>query len=240
MPDGVGNTTMSDDPGAGGQSPTDREGGTDADEPDGPTDVRHRERKRGVIRRLFRSGRTNAVLAWAVVAVIALTFVESALDFDRQWMVFVAGVGGIVLFPPAAYDDWRVMLPWELLVVVAVPVVGRALYVGEVGLFASYFAVAGLALIVTVELHTFTDLEVTHWFAVALVVLTTMASAAAWTVLRWNMDRVLGTSYLSTNEALMTEWLWVTAAGFAAGVLFDVYFTRRDRELWAALGEVID
>lgn len=196
--------------------------------------------ERGVVRRLFRSGRTNALLAWVVVAVIAATFVESALDADRQWMAFVAGVGAIVLLPPAAYGEWRVMLPWELLVVVAVPLIGRALYPGAVGAFASYFAVAGLALIVTVELHTFTELEVTHWFAVALVVLTTMASAAAWTVLRWNMDRHFGTSYLSTNEALMTEWLWVTAAGFAAGLLFDIYFTRRGRALWAAIGEVID
>ena len=195
---------------------------------------------RGVVRRLFRSGRTNALLAWVVVVVIAATFAESALDFDRQWMAFVAGVGAIVLFPPAAYREWRVMLPWELLVVVTVPVIGRALHSGAVGAFASYVAVAGLALIVTVELHTFTELEVTHWFAVALVVQTTMASAAAWTVLRWNMDRAFGTSYLSTNEALMTEWLWVTAAGFAAGLLFDLYFTRRDRELWAAVGEVID
>ncbi|NHN48115.1 hypothetical protein G9464_10955 [Halostella sp. JP-L12] len=213
---------MSDDRAASGEAPS-KDGG-----------------ERGVVRRLFRSGRANAALAWAVVGVLTLAFVESALDFDRQWMAFVAGIVAVVLIPAAAYGEWRVMPPWELLVVVAVPVIGRALYAGDVGAFASYFAVAGLALIVTVELHAFTDLEVTHWFAIALVVLTTMASAAAWTVVRWNLDRVLGTSYLSTNEALMTEWLWVTAAGFAAGLLFDVYFTRRDRELWAAVGEVID
>jgi hypothetical protein len=119
------------------------------------------------------------LLAWVVVAVIAATFVESALDLDRQWMAFVVGVGAIVLLPPAAYGEWRVMVLWELLVVVAVPLIGRALYPGAVGAFASYFAVAGSALIVTVELHTFTELEVTHWFAVALVAGTGYIAARA-------------------------------------------------------------
>ena len=85
----------------------------------------------------------------------------------------------------------------------------------------------------------FTALEVTHWFAVLLVTLTTMASAAAWTVVRWNADRMLGTSLLSTNDALMYEFVWVTTAGFAAGLLFDLYFTRRDRQLWAAIEGVV-
>jgi hypothetical protein len=37
----------------------------------------------------------------------------------------------------------------------------------------------------------------------------------------------------------MNEFLWVTTAGFAAGLLFDVYFTRRDRELWQAIEEAV-
>ena len=214
---------------------TDRAGGADADDSAVAADY-----EGDVLERLFRSSRVNAGLAWLLVGVLALAFVESALDFDRQWMTFVAAVGGIALFPTAAYGDWRVMPPWELLLIASLPIAIRAVFGGDVGLFASYLAVAGLALIVTVELHTFTALEVTHWFAVAFVVLTTMASAAAWTVLRWNMDRVFGTSYLTTNEALMVEWLWVMAAGVAAGVLFDLYFTRRDRALWRALRGVIE
>ncbi|WP_226479504.1 hypothetical protein [Natrinema amylolyticum] len=192
-----------------------------------------------VFERLFRSGRTNALLAWLVVGVLATVFVESALDFDRQWLVFVAGVGTVVLIPPVAYGEWRVMLPWELLVLATLPILVRGLFGGSVSTFAAYLAVAGLALLITVELHMFTSLQVTHWFAIAFVVLTTLASVAAWTMVRWNLDRAFGTSYLSTNEVLMAEWLSVTVAGLAAGVLFDAYFRRRDRQLRRALRRVV-
>lgn len=188
-----------------------------------------------LLERLFRDGRTNAVLAWVLVGVLVTAFVESALDVDLQWMAFVATVGAIVLVPPATHREWRVMLPWEVLVLALLPVIVRGLFGGTVGTFAAYLAVAALALIVTVELHTFTTLRVTHWFAVTLVVLTTTAAVAGWSIIRWYLDRLFGTAYLTTNDALMIEWLWVTLAGLVAGVLFDVYFRRRDRQLRRAI-----
>lgn len=184
-----------------------------------------------VLERLFRNGRVNAILAWVLVGVLGLVFVESALDLDLQWLVFVLAAAAIVLLPPAAYGDWRVMLPWELLVLALLPILVRGAFGGTVGTFASYLAVAALALVVTVELHMFTSLRMTHWFAVVFVVLTTLATVAAWTILRWNLDHTFDTTYLSTNEALMAEWLSVTLAGVAAGLLFDSYFRRRDRQL---------
>jgi len=191
------------------------------------------------LRHLFRDGRTNAVLAWLLVGVLAVAFVDSALAVDYQWILFVGFVGFVVLLPPVAYREWRVMLPWELLVLALLPISVRGLVGGTVGTFATYLALAALALLVIVELHMFTSLAVTHWFAVALVVMTTMAAVAAWTVFRWNADRFLGTAYLADNEALMTEWLYVTLAGVAAGVLFDGYFRRRDRRLWRAIKRTV-
>ncbi|NHN42790.1 hypothetical protein G9C85_14290 [Halorubellus sp. JP-L1] len=188
---------------------------------------------------LFRDGRTNAVLAWGLVAVLVVAFVESALDLDYQWTLFVAFVGGVVLLPSVAFRDWRVMLPWELLVLATLPILVRGLFAGSVGTFATYLALAALALLVIVELHMFTSLAVTHWFAVVLVVLTTLAAVAAWTIFRWHADRYLGTTYLVDNETLMIEWLYVTLAGVAAGVLFDGYFRRRDRLLWRAIRRMV-
>ncbi|WP_134671598.1 hypothetical protein [Halorussus marinus] len=188
---------------------------------------------------LFRDGTINAALAWVVVCVLAVVFADSVLEVDYQWILFVGFVGAVVLLPPVAYRDWRVMLPWELLVVATLPILVRGLVGGSVGTFATYLALAALALLVIVELHMFTALEVTHWFAVVLVVMTTMAAVAAWTVFRWNADRFLRTAYLADNEALMTEWLYVTLAGVAAGVLFDGYFRRRDRRLWRAIKRTV-
>jgi hypothetical protein len=191
------------------------------------------------LKRLFRDGRTNAMIAWLLVGILAVVFVESVLDLDYGWILFVAVVGAVVLIPPVAHRDWHVMLPWELLVLALLPILVRGLFGGTVGTFATYLALAALALIVIVELHTFTTMRVTHWFAIGLVVLTTMATVAAWTIFRWNADRLLGTSYLVDNEALMMEWLYVTLAGHVAGLLFDGYFRRRDKALWRAIRRVI-
>lgn len=192
-----------------------------------------------LLARLFRNGRTNALISWVFVGVLLVVFVESVIDFDRQWIVFVAVTGAIVLLPPIAYRDWRVMLPWEVLVIALLPILVRGLFAGEVGTFATYLSVAGLALVVTVELHMFTTVRLTHWFAVAFVVMATMAVVAAWTIVRWNMDNLLGTNFLTTNEALMIEWIYVTLAGIVAGILFDSYFRQRGRRLRRAIRRVV-
>ncbi len=226
-----------------------RRRGSDEKRDAGP--VEHTERPAGgtddVLAKLFRSGRVNAMLAWPLVGVLGLVLIESVLDFDRLWILFVTITGAVVLLPPLAYRDWRVMLPWEVLVLALAPVLVRGLFGGELGTFAYYLSVAGLALIITVELHMFTRMRMTHWFAVVFVVMTTLASAAAWAVVRWNSDRLFGTEFLSTpgmsgdaaNAALMVEFVWVALAGLAAGLLFDAYFKRRGRRLGRRIGRVI-
>lgn len=200
-----------------------------------------------VLARLFRSGRYNAIISWVLVGVLALVFVESVLDADRLWILFTAATAAIVLSPPVSYWDWRMMLPWELLVVALFPILIRGLFSGSLGTFGYYLSIAAMALLLTVELHMFTELTLTHWFAVLLVVLTTLASAAAWAIVRWCMDVLLGTSFLiepgvsqdTANASLMIEFVWVTLAGLAAGILFDAYFKRRGRSLRRRLYRVV-
>lgn len=196
---------------------------------------------------LFRSGRLNAILAWPLVAILGLVLLESLVDFDRLWILFVTVTGLIVLVPPVAYRDARVMLPWEVLLLGLSPILVRGISGGEIGTFATYLSIAGLALVVTIELHMFTSVRMTHWFAVVFVVMTTLASAATWAIVRWISDQLLETDFLPTtsmspaeaNAQLMTEFLWVTVAGIAAGLLFDAYFKRRGRRLGSSLRWVI-
>ncbi|TKX56834.1 hypothetical protein EXE43_12820 [Halorubrum sp. SS5] len=189
--------------------------------------------------RLVRDGRFNALAAWTMIAVLAGVLVESALDYDLLSAVIVVGLGAVVLAPTVAARDWRAMLPAELVGLALLPVLVRAVFGGELGTFATYVAIAALALVVTVDLHMFTSLRVTHWFAVVFVVMATLATAAVWTVLRWNLDLRGGTAYLTTNDALMIEWLYVTLAGLAAGLLFDGYFRGRGRRLRRAIRRVV-
>jgi hypothetical protein len=188
---------------------------------------------------LVRDGRLNAVAAWAMIAVLAGVLVESALDYDLLSAAIVVGLGAVVLAPTAAARDWRAMLPAELVGLALLPVLVRAVFGGELGTFATYLAIAALALVIAVDLHMFTSLQLTHWFAVAFVVMATLATAAVWTVLRWNLDQSGGTAYLTTNDALMIEWIYVTLAGIAAGLLFDGYFRGRGRRLRRVIRRVV-
>lgn len=188
---------------------------------------------------VFREGRLNAILAWCMIGILGLVLVESLADRDLEWIALVAVAGAVVLVPPVSYRNWRVMLPWELLVLALLPILVRGLLGGELGTFSTYVAMATLALAVVVELHMFTSLELTHWFAIVFVVLTTLAWAGASAMLQYAFDLYTGTSYLTDNAALMEKFVWVTLAGFAAGLLFDAYFRRRDRQLRRAIGRVI-
>ncbi|MES3516208.1 MAG: hypothetical protein PPP58_00945 [Natronomonas sp.] len=200
-----------------------------------------------ILEQLFRDGRVNAILAWLMIGVLGAVLIESLLDFDRLWIAFVTATAVVVLIPPVSGRDWRVMLPWELLGIALLPILVRGLFGGELGTFAYYLSIAALALLITVELHMFTSLSLTHWFAVLFVVMATLAAAAAWAIVRWNMDLFLGTTFLSepgtsqdaANAALMIEFIYVTLAGFVAGVLFDSYFRRRDRRLRRAIRRVV-
>lgn len=189
---------------------------------------------------LFRDTRVNTVLAWIITLFIGLVFVESTLNWDRLWMVFSGFLFTLILIPTFYYKDVYVTLPWELLFIASIPVIVRAF---EVSILASqiatYVSFAAVALIIAVELHIFTSLKFSHGFSIGFLVVSTLAIGAVWSVIRFYMDSLLGTSYLTTNEALMYEWFKISVAGMFAGLLFDIYFRRRDNILRRSLKRVV-
>jgi hypothetical protein len=100
---------------------------------------------------------------------------------------------------------------------------------------ATYLSVAAVALVVAVELQVFTPVRMTPRFAVGFVVVATLAAAGAWAVARFALDSLLGTTFLLDpalpesiiERALMFEFVYSTAAGVLAGVIFEGYFRRR-------------
>jgi len=181
------------------------------------------------IGRLVIDERWNASLAWVLTVLVLLVAIESLVVGDLLWTAFAATVSVLALLPAAAFRTPRVMLPWEVLGLAALPIVARAFGSGQIGEFATYLSVAALALIIAVELHTFTAVEMTYWFAVLFVVVTTMATAGIWAVVRWVADIYLGTGFITSEEALMWEFVSSTIAGLGAGVVFEFYIRRRIR-----------
>jgi len=186
---------------------------------------------------LLGDGRRNAVVAWLLVALLAAASVGIVLVNDRLWSLFAFVLLVLALIPPVAFRTPQVMLPWEVLLMAALPVVGLALGSERLSSqFAAYFAVAAIALVIAVELQSFTAVRLSPGFAVVLVVVGTLAAAALWGVAQWGFDVYLDldTNYITpvddpdeANANLMWEWIYCTLAGLFAGGVFTLYFRRR-------------
>ncbi len=185
---------------------------------------------------LFSDQRVNAALAWVVVGALVLIAAWSFLAGDVLWAGFAASVAALALVPPVAYLSARTMLPWEILLLAGLPILGRAVATFRLSnQVATYLSVAALALIVAVELHTFTTVEMSPTFAVVFVAIATMATAGVWAVVRWSLDITLGTTFMfqpglteaEVERGVMLEFVASTVAGLLAGVVFEFYVRRR-------------
>ncbi|WP_254271365.1 hypothetical protein [Haloarcula marina] len=190
----------------------------------------------GDVTNLLRDRRTNAILAWTLVAIVAAVVLASVVNGQLLWAAFAAAVAALAVLPPVALWNRDAMLPWEILLLAALPVVGRAFATVRVtGNVATYLSVAAIALIVAVELHVFTPVRMTPRFAVVFVAVATMATAGVWAVVRWVADQTLGTAFIlnpaltehAIERAIMWEFVASTIAGVGAGVVFAVYVSRQ-------------
>ncbi|GAA0456102.1 hypothetical protein MUK72_13810 [Halococcus dombrowskii] len=181
---------------------------------------------RAELDRLLESKRANALLAWIFVAFVAIVAVVSLVRGQLLWAIFAASVVVLSVLPAVALRSPLVMVPWEVLALAALPTLARA-FSPPVSGVATYLAVAALALIVAVELHLFTSVEMSYRFAVGFVVIATLAAAGGWAVIRWVADLYLGTGFLSSEDALMWEFVASTVAGVGAGLFFEGYVRRR-------------
>ncbi|ELZ06809.1 hypothetical protein [Natrialba aegyptia] len=183
---------------------------------------------------LFDETHRNATVGWIIVVVLCILAAIHAFESSFRWFVFTGLAVAIVLLPAASHRDPRVMPPWELLVLVAVPVVDATI-LGEAFLtsIAVYIAVAAVALVAVTEIHRFTAVRMTHSFAIALVVITTLAVAATWNVAQWTSALAFGTPSIdagrsadAANHAMMMDFVYATIAGFLAGIVFNRYAMR--------------
>jgi len=194
---------------------------------------------------LLRTSRLNAAIGWLLAGVIALTAVGNVVLGNPLWAGFAAIVGGLAILPPVAHRDPFVMIPWEVFVLAALPLLGYTFGVNvafrEV---TTYLSVAALALIVAVELQLFTSVEMNYQFALLFIVVSTLAFAGLWAVSRWLSDIYLGTSLLLdpaleediVEEHLMWEFVASAVAGLLAGGVFELY-VRRYADVQEAGGE---
>ena len=194
------------------------------------------------LRAVVESARLNATLAWTLVVLLVAAVAVNALQGHVVWAGFTAGLVVLAVIPAVRYGNPTAMLPWEVLLLASLPVVGRTFVVGQrvgeftlTGRVTTYLAVAAVALVIAVELDVFTPVRMNEAFALLFVVVTTTAAAGVWAVTQWTADLFLGTSLLLDGRPeaviereLMWDFVAATVAGLFAGVHFEYYFRRRE------------
>ena len=184
---------------------------------------------------LLRRTWLNAIIGWVLTGVIVLTAIGNFLLGNVLWAGFATVVAGLAIAPAVARRDRYAMIPWEVFVLAALPLLGYTFGVNVAFRdVATYLSVTALALIVAVELHMFTSVKMNYQFAVLFVVIATVAFAGIWAVVRWLADLYLGTELLlvptltehEIEESLMWEFVASTVAGALGGVVFEGYIRR--------------
>lgn len=171
---------------------------------------------------LERDVTADAALSWALVGGIVLSGLWHLATGRYTWAAFATAVVAIVLLPPLVASDWSVMVPGLPLSLAGLPVVVHSF--GVLTQVATYVAVAALALVVAVEIDSFSRAEMTPSFAIVFVVLTTLTVAALWSITQFISDVYLGTSLLRDRADLMWDLVVAAGTGIGAGILFAVYF----------------
>ncbi|ELZ13421.1 hypothetical protein C479_01211 [Halovivax asiaticus JCM 14624] len=180
--------------------------------------------------RLLADGRENAIVSWLVVGAIGVGGGGALAAGRPLWIAFAIVLLSLAVIPPVSFRSWRVMLPWEVLFLAALPMFGLALGGPRTtGHFTAYLSVAAVALVLAVELQAFTSVEMTAGFAIVFVAITTMAAAAIWALFRWWLASLLGVPFPTDHDVVMWEFVYSTGAGLGAGAIFEVYFRRLAR-----------
>lgn len=190
-------------------------------------------------RDFFRQTRINTILSYTLTSVVLFALIASILQQRIIWTIFTSVTLISILIPPLANRNYHLMLPWEILFLAVIPISLRVLPASPVVTqLAMYFSVAALALILIVELHIFTSLKLNDFFATVLVLISTLALGGAVSLLQFWIGEFTGQPRLTDNTTLMYEYINVALAGIIAGILFNLYFKRRDEDYREALIEV--
>lgn len=172
----------------------------------------------------LRDNRFNTIVAWGIVATLVCAAAASVAIGQPAWAVFVLGGVAIALLPATVLRDPAVMPPWEVLVFLALPLASQFLPLADpIADLTTFLSVFAVAVLVVVELHVLSPVEMTSGFAVAFLVLVTMATAGVWTIVQWGADLLVGTTLIANKTTLMWDLVLATAVAIVASPVFGLY-----------------
>ena len=75
---------------------------------------------------LIDDHRLNALLSWILVGFLLVAATTSLVRGDFLWAAFALSVACLAILPPVALRNRYAMIPWEVTVLTALPILGGA------------------------------------------------------------------------------------------------------------------
>lgn len=166
----------------------------------------------------------NAAIGWVLVGVLLLAAAATFVVGAPVWCLGALLVAGTITLPALAFRTWRAMIPWPLVALATVATV--AAVVGFYRQRAIFAVIVALALVLVIELDSFTRVDLSARFSVVFAVMTTMALEALWIVVQAVADRWFGTSFLGSQVDLQLDIVYVTGLAIVVGLLYRAYTLR--------------
>ena len=170
--------------------------------------------------------RLNALVAWAMTAVLVLTAVVNFFEGALVTMGLAAVAAAVALVPAVVSRVWTRTIPWPMLLLASLPLVVGAFSPSFVGDTIFALGIAALAILVVVALQMTTTVRMTPNFAIAFVVLTTLATAGFWALGSAASAQLFGTRFIETNDQLMAIFTSALVASGISALAFRWYFGR--------------
>ncbi|SEP06118.1 hypothetical protein SAMN04487948_11284 [Halogranum amylolyticum] len=170
--------------------------------------------------------RLNAIVAWAVVAVVAATAVAAFFRANVVDVALALTVVAVAAVPAVVSGSWTRTMPWPMVLVASIPLLVRVSQPSFLFEIVVGLSLATLAMLVVTALQMTTPIRMTPNFAVGVVVVATLGLVGFWAVSSALSSRYLGTAFFGTNQALMYAFAAAATAGILAGFAFRWYFAR--------------
>jgi signal transduction histidine kinase len=151
-----------------------------------------------------------------------VNFFEGAL----VTMGLAAVAAAVALVPAVVSRVWTRTIPWPMLLLASLPLVVGAFSPSFVGDTIFALGIAALAILVVVALQMTTTVRMTPNFAIAFVVLTTLATAGFWALGSAASAQLFGTRFIETNDQLMAIFTSALVASGISALAFRWYFGR--------------
>jgi|GEM_PF-2628683 len=184
--------------------------------------------------------RVELALSWIAILSFFVATEVAIFSLDPFWMIMGFWALCVLLLPVVITRNVRSVLPFELLILIAIPFI---LYV--TGVFEGWVQDPSLhnllraiqvastfliALITVMNIHIYTSFKTNTPFLVVFTVMLTMALGSIFAIAEFLTDELFGTHFLVSNEELMVNLLFTCLGGVAMGLFLALYLRKMPLE----------